>query len=673
MSVRTFRRILAAALIAALCLFARAEADEADSLWPAAEALEDGALAWVDLDHGAAAFTFTAPSNSVYDICLFPAEPGNFAAKAELWRGATRLAAGEAGVTAVSQRLTAGATYALRVSGHGRAYLEVARHALSRCFAQPMPLDAAGDAYAKAVARPGDAHWYALAPEDGQPVALAGIPDEQGLRLRAQLFGDDGAPLAEARGTTGGACLMDFTPEAGRRYLVRVSAPGGATGLYHLRVERGGDAPPDGLTLSRDALTLNGRESKRLIARPSPAGAGGLIYWESSDPAVAAVDAQGTVEGVAPGTAMVTAYAVGGASARCRVQVRRAAVTGVQLLSNRAALNAGDDAAVEYRVLPENASDPRVTFETDPEGIVEIDSGGVLRGLAPGEATVTVRTLDGGFEASLAVRVSPAPKRWRALLVGEQNYAATVASVRLGSANSVSGIRSMLGELSMDGAKYRVTTLLDASRDGVLAAIAEAFADAQEGDLSLFYITCHGYYADGMTFFQMYDGSVLSAAELAQALQKVPGEIFAIIDCCGSGGVIGRASATADILGGIDAVFAGTPAAPAMGGAKFMVLASAALEQDSYRVGFNAAAAESGMATVLARALCEAGGWQIDGASRGALRADADLDGEVTLRELYDYAAPRVLWLLNAAGGAGYVQSVQVWPEGCGETVFARN
>ena len=44
----------------------------------------------------------------------------------------------------------------LTLTGAGRAYLELSRKALSRCFDEPKALDAAGDTYAKALVRPGD-------------------------------------------------------------------------------------------------------------------------------------------------------------------------------------------------------------------------------------------------------------------------------------------------------------------------------------------------------------------------------------------------------------------------------------------------------------------------------------------------------------------------------------
>ena len=112
----------------------------------AAEALAAGALAAVDLDAGPVAYDFTAPSGSVYDVWLFPAEDGAPTVSAKLWRGERLVAEGEGGMPALSLRLAAGTEYRLELSGSGRGRLEVARHALSRCFALPVTLKPEGDA-----------------------------------------------------------------------------------------------------------------------------------------------------------------------------------------------------------------------------------------------------------------------------------------------------------------------------------------------------------------------------------------------------------------------------------------------------------------------------------------------------------------------------------------------
>lgn len=636
--------------------------------------LSTGALTEVDLDRGERAWRFTAPSGSIYDIWLFPAGEEAPSAHVELWQEGRRVAASDDTMPAIRLRLAAGAEYILRVRGSGCVRMEVARHTRSRCFDLPMMLDGGGDAYAKAFARSGDAHWFAVDATTELPLALTCVPASDGMRLKAELIDESGRVLAEGTSTEAGSCMMDLLPEAGRRYRVRLRAEDGATGLYELRLTPLPVATlADKVTLSKKSLVLEGRQQAVLGAIVSPRGAGGVLLWESSDASVAAVDDEGRVSGLQPGTAMITAYAAGGVSDRCRVQVRRVPVTGVAMLSGQMTLSVGDDAAVECEVFPSNASDAELEYDVSPDGVVQIDSRGVLRGLAEGEATVTARSRDGGFSDTMTVTVGPAPRRRWALLVGEQNYASTVAEVRTGSINSVTGMRSMLESQSVDGAKYQVTTLLDVSRDKVLSGIQTAFSDAAEGDVSLFYISCHGYYAGGMTCFQMYDGSVLSAEELAAALRRVRGEMLVMIDCCGSGGVIAHTCSTGDILKGIDRVFGGTVGPAVMGTSRFRVLASAALEQDSYRVSFTRAASESEMATVFARAVCEAGGWSIDRAARDTLRADLDHDSQVTLSEVYSYVSRRVMWFLSLTGASGsFVQSVQVWPEGDMMAVFGR-
>ena len=641
-------------------------------------ALIDGEAAELTLDDAPVAYRFTAPSNSVYDVWVFPAEEETPEVRAELWMDGELLAEGEGGMPALSLRLIAGGAYTLKLSGSGRARLELARHALSRSFGQPLELSAGGDSYSKAFARSGDVHWYALSASEDASLVAAALPTARGLRLSCGLFDGQGRLAAQGFHTIGGAVLMDFTLSPGEEVRIRVSAAGGGVGDYRLLIvpnARGTLA--DRVVLSQTELTLEGRSSARLAASVQPEDAAGEIYWESSDASVARVDMGGRVTGVSPGTAMISAYAAGGEYARCRVTVNRVAVTGLRLASEAIALNAGDDAAIEYFIQPANASEQGLIYAVEPEGIASVSKSGVVVGLAEGEAVVTVSTVDGGYARQIAVTVGPAPRRWRALLVGEQNYASTVAAVRPGSANSVSALRSMLGELTLAGARFQVDTLLDASRDGVIAGLRRALGPSAEGDVSLFYITCHGYYENGMTCLQMYDGSILTAAELGQALREVRGEVLAVIDCCGSGGVIGRASAPEDILSGIGAVYGGYTGAAALGGSHLRVLASAALEQDSYRISFNEEAAESDMATVFARALCEAGGWSLDRSARRAMRSDVDYDDQVTLDELYSYTRRRVMWYLQLAGRlsgspGAYVQTVQVWPEGDGTVVFAR-
>ena len=662
---------LATALCAASGALVRAGGAALAAASAEALPLAPGELATVDLDRGPQRLRFTPPTGSVYDLCVFPEAGKAGDVEVRLWQGDALAASGRGRLTVVSERLVAGERYDIELEGAGRVRVEAARHALSRCFGDPLPLNAAGDRYAKAVARPGDVHWYSVTVEDSRPVLLSGAPAEGGPRLEAQLFGESGALLAEAALTTGGAFLMDFMPRSGQTYRVRVCAPQGDAGMYALTLTRSDGGLPEAVTLSESTVTLNGRETRSLKAEISPEGAAAALFWESSDPEVVRVSADGSLTGRQAGTAVVTAYAAGNLRARCRVEVRWVPVMGVRFITRRIDMNAGDDVALEWQLIPENASAPGVRFVSYPAGVVEVDRGGVLRALSEGDTRVTVLTDEGVYRDTVAVHVDPALKRYRALLVGEQGYAPSVASLRLGSANSVAALRSMLGELSFDGSRYAVDTRLDVSRDGALKAIQEAFDGATDQDVSLFYITCHGYYSGGMTCFQMFDGSVLTAEELRMALNRVPGEILLMIDCCGSGGVIGRAGQPQDILQGVTRVFSGVTGPGQFIASRFRVLASASADQDSYRVSFSEDAAESDMATAFAWALCEAGGWSVERGAAGPMRADANGDGQVGLDELYSYVSRRVMWLLSL-GDERYVQTVRVSPEGDARCVFER-
>jgi uncharacterized protein (TIGR02145 family) len=57
-------------------------------------------------------------------------------------------------------------------------------------------------------------------------------------------------------------------------------------------------------------------------------------------------------------------------------------------------------------VLPANASDKSVTWTSNNESVATVSTEGVVTAIATGEATVTVTTVDGGFQESCKVTVS---------------------------------------------------------------------------------------------------------------------------------------------------------------------------------------------------------------------------------------------------------------------------
>lgn len=82
------------------------------------------------------------------------------------------------------------------------------------------------------------------------------------------------------------------------------------------------DPTVTGLVLNKTATTLYPYESELLTASAVPTGASaGVLTWSSSNQAVAIVEGDGLVRGVAPGTATVTVTDNNGHSATCTVTV----------------------------------------------------------------------------------------------------------------------------------------------------------------------------------------------------------------------------------------------------------------------------------------------------------------------------------------------------------------
>lgn len=109
----------------------------------------------------------------------------------------------------------------------------------------------------------------------------------------------------------------------------RVTAVGAGTARITVRAANGMSLTytvtvSDRVELATDDLRLTEGSSSRLVARVNGSAAGTGVTWQSSNPAVALVGANGTVTAVAPGTAIITAT-YNGITDTCRVTVTAAA------------------------------------------------------------------------------------------------------------------------------------------------------------------------------------------------------------------------------------------------------------------------------------------------------------------------------------------------------------
>ena len=147
--------------------------------------------------------------------------------------------------------------------------------------------------------------------------------------------------------------------------------------------------------------------SAALSARVSPEAASDrVVSWSSSDRSVATVDKTGTVQGLKPGTATVTAMAEG-KSGTCAVTVKAKTVNVMEVTLDRTelTLTEGETETLTATVKPDNADNRKVTWSSDKTEIATVGGAGRVTAVKAGEAVITVTTEDGGKTAACKVTV----------------------------------------------------------------------------------------------------------------------------------------------------------------------------------------------------------------------------------------------------------------------------
>ena len=166
--------------------------------------------------------------------------------------------------------------------------------------------------------------------------------------------------------------------------------------------------PVTGVTLNKNSMTLPIGSSETLTATILPQDATNQnVTWSSSNTNVATVDQNGKVTVNKKGRATITATTEDGAfTAACEVTVT-VPVTGIYLKRSNGYLRKGhtrnysDYVAVE----PGYADNQNVTWSSSDTSVATVDQSGNVTLVEEGTATITVTTVDGGYQASFELGV----------------------------------------------------------------------------------------------------------------------------------------------------------------------------------------------------------------------------------------------------------------------------
>lgn len=285
---------------------------------------------------------------------------------------------------------------------------------------------------------------------------------------------------------------------------------------------------------------------------------------------------------------------------------------------------------------------------------------------------------------------------YRALLIGQVNFVAYEnCPDSLGDVNMMSEmLQSVTGPL---GNAYSYFRGVDLTVNQVHEAIQTTFADADEDDVSLFFIATHGL--EGSSTNESDFGALTASDDegrdaliydtmLAEWLSEIPGEVVVILEACSSGSMIydasgsaGREEALAAMnaaaisafrsadpglsLDGVSLSFdqAGNAAqAPslrllgALRKPKFHVLASSAHRELSY--GYTGSILPH---TKFTYSLYHAVG------QSGAMPCDTNGDGLASMKELADFIDD-----FEDPYNADFIQHTQIYPENSDYALFCR-
>ena len=167
--------------------------------------------------------------------------------------------------------------------------------------------------------------------------------------------------------------------------------------------------PVSGVTLNKTSLDLKVGEKETLLASVLPTNATNKdVIFSSSKEDVATINEKGEITALKKGNTNIKVTTVdGGYIATCRLRVSDATVpvTGVSISEDSIELNVRETKSLSVTVLPTNASNKNVTFESSNPRIASVDENGLITAHSVGETTIVVTTVDGGYKDFVTVTI----------------------------------------------------------------------------------------------------------------------------------------------------------------------------------------------------------------------------------------------------------------------------
>ena len=150
------------------------------------------------------------------------------------------------------------------------------------------------------------------------------------------------------------------------------------------------------LRINKDKTTIYVGDTMQITSTALPVNASNQeVAWTSSDESVASIDKDGLITAFDRGTTVITATAVDGSekTATFTLTVKKY-VSAITLDKEKLTLYVGERGTVKQTVLPEDANDRTLIWQSSDPGVATVSSG-TITGVKAGTTTITCTARDG--------------------------------------------------------------------------------------------------------------------------------------------------------------------------------------------------------------------------------------------------------------------------------------
>ena len=154
--------------------------------------------------------------------------------------------------------------------------------------------------------------------------------------------------------------------------------------------------PVSGITLNHNSATLAEGNSLQLTATVTPPNASNIsLTWESANPDIATVDADGKVNALKQGSTTITVKTTDGSdiSASCTITVVKL-VTSIDISNTKISLKKGEQTTIIANALPSDATNPSLRWYSENENVATVVDG-VVTAVGIGTTYICVESTDG--------------------------------------------------------------------------------------------------------------------------------------------------------------------------------------------------------------------------------------------------------------------------------------